>query len=151
MRCIWSDAMHMVRCCSCLYKKDRSDNKPMRCDAYGLMRCDAHDPMRFLFVQKRPVDNKPMRCGACGLMRCNWSDAVLVRTKTIGRITNRCDEVHIVRCCSCLYNKHQQKGRTFSPRGTQVDNNKMQIATMLDPKCTTMGIILVFLIILVYL
>ena len=131
MRCIWSDAMHMVRRCSCLYKKDRSDYQPMRCGAYGF-RYDA--------VHMVGCDAVHMvRCDAYGPMRCIWSDAVLVCTKKINRITNRydavhmvgcdavhmvgcdavrciwsdavhmvrCDAVHMVRCCSCLYRKDQ--------------------------------------------
>ena len=39
MMCIWSDAVHMLRCCSGLYKKDQFDYKPML----------------FWFVQKRSV------------------------------------------------------------------------------------------------
>ena len=53
-----SDAVHLVRCfcCSCLYKKDRSDYKPMRCGECDAMRCDAVH----------------VRCDAvrCGAVRC---------------------------------------------------------------------------------
>ena len=51
----------MVRCCSCLHKKDRFDYKPMRCGH----RCVA-------------VHVIQMRCGAYGpdAMPCIWSDAV---------------------------------------------------------------------------
>ena len=40
-------------------------------------------------------------------MRCIWSDAVIVCTKKISWITNRCDALHMVRCCYCVYKKDQ--------------------------------------------
>ena len=46
--------MHMVRCGSCLYKTDQSDYEPMRCGAY--------DPMRLLFVQNRSVGTNRCKC-----------------------------------------------------------------------------------------
>ena len=89
MRCTWSDATyatHMVRCDaygSMLFKfvQKGSVCKPMRCE-----------------VQKYQFDYKSMRCDAHGPMRCIWSDAVLVCTKKIRLITNRCDAMHMVRC-----------------------------------------------------
>ena len=56
------------------------------------------------------------------------------------------DDDIMMMCLHC----GEQKSRTFSHLGTQVDNNKMTNATIRGPKYTTMGIILVFLIILLY-
>ena len=49
-----TDTMHMVRCCSCLYKKDC---KPMRCcvaaRAVHMVRCDAYGPMLLIMLAER--------------------------------------------------------------------------------------------------
>ena len=114
MWCIWSDVMHMVRCSSCLYNKNQSDYKPMRCGVYGPIRCGAFAPMLFLFVQQKSVGLQTDE------MKCIWSDAVLVQKRSVGLQTDamRCiwsDAEHMVRCdavymqCPC--------GKTF-PRNT---------------------------------
>ena len=99
MRCMWSDAMHVVRCGFCLYKKDQFDYKTdaMRCiwsDAmhYGKMRsmlpppsCDAVHLVRCYscLYKKDRSDYKPMRCGECDAMRC---DAVHVHVTRCGAV-----------------------------------------------------------------
>ena len=76
MRCIWSDAIH-------------------------LMRCGAYGPMLFLFVQKK-ISLITNRCDAVHVTRCDVVHygpiLFLFVQKKISLNTNRCDAVHVTRC-----------------------------------------------------
>ena len=91
MHVVRCDAVHMVRCCSSLYKKDQFiTNRCMWSDA---MRCIWSGAV-LLCTKKISLiaKNRCMWSDACGPMhvvRCMWSDAVLLLTKKISLITNR--------------------------------------------------------------
>ena len=124
------DAVHVVRCCSCLHKKDQLDYKPMQCMwSDAALVCQGNMQLRNLQLcdlrqREYQVDykiyiafsvvacctfvcRKRSVCLQTDAMWCMWSGAVLVCTKQISWITTRCDAVHMVRCRSCLHKTDQ--------------------------------------------
>ena len=125
MRCIWLEAVHMVRCCSCTKKISRIINRCESCDAVHMVGCDAVHMVRCSMWETTFARNtqagfckeiyesnilfsigygrKVLTKSCLGITRkCCFPhggcDAVLVCTKKINRITNRCDAVHMVGC-----------------------------------------------------
>ena len=89
----------LVRFFYFLYKKDQSDYKPMRCGAYGPMRCIWSDVVLLCTNKISRLTNRSdavhmVRCGAYGPMRCIWSDAIDYNPI-------RCGACDAMRCGAC--------------------------------------------------
>ena len=106
MHMVRCDVVHMDRCGSCLFKTDHSDYTPMRCiwsDAMWCIWIDAVLVCTKKFNRSFPLLSSP---SLIYLFHTIFFRGSKVRLFCSPRC-NRCDAVHMARCCSCLYKKVQ--------------------------------------------